>query len=177
MTEARVPYKHAVHPGNDGEKVEALKRETAVVWEAIKHTTVDKVTKMIRKHEKSLTFAYVDITLVIEVSGVLIPLKLCGLMAKQLKQDLRIDFIREKGGDEKWYDKIFPKSEAFRNALTHVVFSDPEIQECMKEAVALCESESEAHADAQEGTEQVPSEASATAGLSEDNPFADAVSS
>jgi len=147
--------------------------EAAHLWEDIYSSDqtgtpllsrVDRFHEKIVPHEKSVLFGYADVTLAIRTaSGMILPLKLRGIVVKSLKGNPHLDMPAEKGADNEYYDIFMPRSGGFRTVLTTLVFSDPEVQATIAKA---------ANAPAQESAGTPASAPAASGEFSDDNPFA-----
>ncbi len=112
-------------------------------------------------HDKSDFLGYADVEF--SAPGVLpgFIFQVRGIEVKLLKGNDRIDMPQEKGGDNKWYPRYFPKTGELRAVMTTAVFLNDGVQSAVKQ-IGIMKTEANA-AGTSEGTP-----ASATGG---DNPF------
>ncbi len=103
--------------------------EPKLLWDAIiRFTQIDRFHEKIVHHEKSVLFGYVDLTVVVEcIGGVLLPIKLRGIIVKSLKGKFHLDMPAEKGADGVFYAAFMPRSSALRTVLTTFCGKDTEI--------------------------------------------------
>lgn len=112
--------------------------ESALLWESIAaESRIDRFHEKIVVHDKSVLFGYADVTVVIATAyGVILPIKLRGIVVKSLKGQPHIDMPAEKGADNQWYDHFMPRSASFRAVLTSLIFADPEVAQTVERAAA-----------------------------------------
>ncbi len=141
--------------------------ESALLWEAIAGSRVDRFHAKIVPHESSVLFGYADVTLVVKTAlGVIFPIKLRGIVVKSLKGNPHIDMPAEKGSDGEYYDIVMPRSAALRAVLTTLIFNDPEVAATIEQAAQLPAGEST-------GTSTSPAAPAEETQFSAGNPFAE----
>lgn len=114
--------------------------EAAKLWEAITDvdgtlSRVDRFHPKFVPHEKSILFGYVDLTLVVKtcIPGIVLPIKLRGLVVKSLKGKAWLDMPAQRGADGEFYDQFMPRSLALRQVLTALVFAHPQVMATIEE--------------------------------------------
>ncbi len=141
--------------------------ESALLWESIAGSRVDRFHAKIVPHEKSVLFGYADVTLTVKTAtGVIFPIKLRGLVVKSLKGRPHVDMPADKGSDGEYYDIFMPRSAALRAVLTALIFDDPEVAATIEQAATA------PPAGESTGTSTSPAAGTEETQFSSGNPFA-----